>query len=341
VSLRLEAREFPLRTRHAFVLSRGGTERWRNVVVRIDEDGLEGWGEAAPRDYYGQTPEACLEALRSWSGGSSEDIGTLIGSFQGPAPARAALDIALHDLQARRRGLTVTGLLGDLHGLEPGPVPPTSFTIAIDAPEAMAERAREAAEYPILKVKLGTGRDLEIVEAVRSASGAEIRVDANNAWTVEETRAMAERLHALGVSLIEQPLPAADLDGYRELRGSLPLPVIADESCRTLADVEKMADLVDGINIKLSKAGGLAEAARMVRAAREHDLRVMIGCFIESSLGCTAAACLAPFADYLDLDGAALLAGDPFEGLSIPGGRIEMPEGPGLGVQPRPGFAFP
>jgi L-alanine-DL-glutamate epimerase-like enolase superfamily enzyme len=341
VSLRIEARRLPLRTRHPFVISRGGSDLWPNVVVRLEEGGLEGWGEGAPRDYYGATPEACLEALRSWRAGPSDDIGTRIDAFQGPAPARAALDIALHDLLARRRGLGVTDLLCDLHRLEPGPVPPTSFTIAIDTPEAMAARAAEAAGYPILKIKLGTARDLAMVEAVRSAAPARIRVDANNAWTVEETRLMAERLQAMGVQLIEQPLPAGDLEGYRQLHGTLPLPVFADESCRTLADVEKMAGLVDGINIKLSKSGGLTEAARMIKAARGHGLQVMVGCFIESSLGCTAAACLAPFADHLDLDGAALLAEDPFEGLRIPGGRIEMPEGPGLGVRSIAGFAAP
>jgi L-alanine-DL-glutamate epimerase-like enolase superfamily enzyme len=201
----------------------------------------------------------------------------------------------------------------------------------------MREKVREAAAYRILKVKVGTPHDREILEAIRAeASDAVIRVDANTAWTVKEAIAALPMLHEMGVEFVEQPLAPTDLDGLRVLREHSPIPIIADESCVGLSDVAKLVGVVDGINIKLAKCGGLREAIRMVHTARAHGMLVMLGCMVETTVGVAAAVQLAPLCDYLDLDGAALLENDPFTGPGIgPDGSIRFNQEPGLGVSMR------
>jgi L-alanine-DL-glutamate epimerase-like enolase superfamily enzyme len=224
-----------------------------------------------------------------------------------------------------------------LWGLNPHGAPPSSFTIGI-APsmQELTARVQEAAAYPILKIKLGTDTDGEIMKTVRAAAPDKvIRVDANAAWDVRQALAMIEMLAGHGVEYVEQPLAAHDIDGLRFVRERSPLPLIADESCVVATDIPRLVGAVDGINIKLSKCGGLREALAMIAVARAHGLRVMAGCMIETSLGISAAAHLAPLLDYADLDGAALLADDPYRGATIEGGRIRIPDAPGLGVVPR------
>jgi L-alanine-DL-glutamate epimerase-like enolase superfamily enzyme len=192
---------------------------------------------------------------------------------------------------------------------------------------------KDAAAYPILKVKLGTDRDADIVRAVRRAAPDKtVRVDANAAWAVKQALQMIDVLVEHGVEFVEQPVQARDIDGLRYVRERSKLPVIADESCVTSADIPRLIGAVDGINIKLSKCGGLREALRMIAAARAHGLLVMAGCMVETSLGVTAAAHFAPLLDFADLDGAALLRDDPHIGATIDGGVIRLPDGPGLGV---------
>jgi L-alanine-DL-glutamate epimerase-like enolase superfamily enzyme len=226
-------------------------------------------------------------------------------------------------------------------GLDPARAPRSSFTIAI-APddETLAERVRAAAEYPVLKVKLGSAegiaRDQRIIRVVREAAPqAILRVDANAAWTPKSALLMAGVLAELGVEFIEQPLPAHDVEGMRFVRERSPLPIVADESCVIASDIPKLIGAVDGINIKLAKCGGLREALRMIATARSHGLLVMCGCMIETSLGISAAAHLAPLLDCADLDGAALLSDDPYIGATIAGGVIRLPDAPGLGVVKR------
>jgi L-alanine-DL-glutamate epimerase-like enolase superfamily enzyme len=330
------ARLLELRTRHTFTIARGGSAQWKNVTLELREGDLCGRGEGAPRSYYSETPEAALAWLTARGAGDSwpaspEDL----RRESGPASARCALDLALHDLWAQRDGVPLHEWLGARYGLRAqARWPRTSFTIGIDAPEKVREKTLEAASYPILKVKLGSSDDLALLAAIRSVSKAVLRVDANAAWSVEQTLDLSSRLVELGIELVEQPLPKQDLAGYRALRGKIALPIYADESCVGPEDVEKLADAVDGINIKLSKCGGLEPACRMIRRARELGLHVMVGCFIESSLGITAAAHLAPFVDVLDLDGAALLAEDPYRGASIPRGEIRLPHASGIGAVP-------
>ncbi|MGH7534991.1 MAG: dipeptide epimerase, partial [Gemmatimonadales bacterium] len=245
--------------------------------------------------------------------------------------ARSALSAALHDLVGKRLGVPVYRLWG----LDPSRAPRSTFTIGVDTPERIRAKVLEAEQYPILKVKLGTDRDVEILRTIRDATSKELRVDANCGWTVKQALRMLPVLAEFGVTVLEQPLPPQELDGLATITRRADIPVIADESCETAADIPPLVGKVDGINIKLAKCGGLREAVRMIAIARAHGLMVMVGCMIESSLGITAAAHFTPLVDFVDLDGAALLADDPFVGATIDGGQVCLPDGPGLGVRRR------
>lgn len=329
-------------TRHPFVIARGGSSAHRVVWARlVDADGAEGWGEAAPSRFYGETAESVVAALQqfaplladadAWSIEAIER--TLERALRWNAAARCAVSAALHDLAAKRLGVP----LWRLWGLDPATAPTSSFTIGI-APddETLRARVREAAGYPILKVKLGTPRDAEVLRIVRAeAPAAQLRVDANAAWSAKQALQMLDVLTEVGVDLLEQPLPAHDIDGLRFVRERSPIAVVADESCLVASDIPRLAGAVDGVNIKLAKCGSLREALRMIAVARAHGLRVMCGCMIETTLGIAAAAHFAPLLDDADLDGAALLADDPFDGPGIPGGRVALGDAPGLGVTRR------
>jgi len=254
-----------------------------------------------------------------------------IGRLPGEMAAKCAIDGALHDLAGKLCGLPVWRMFG----LDPLP-PPTSYTISIDTIEGTADRARRASGYHALKIKVGGPGDLERVRVVRDAApNALIRVDADEAGSVERTEEISPGLAALNVELIEQPLPAGDTDGYRELHAAgLPLPIVLDESCHTLPDVGRAGGLADGVNIKLTKSGGIREAHRMVHAARALGLKVMLGCMNESSLGIAAAAQISPLVDVVDLDGHLLNANDGFTGLGFADGAVVPSDRPGLGVTP-------
>ncbi len=341
--MRLTATLVPLTTHHPFIIARGGSARWETVWVTLtDRDGLEGWGEAAPSRFYGETAAtvmAALEVLRpvladaaSWSLDAIE--AAMAQALRGNPAARVAVSAALHDLHAKRLGAP----LWKVWGLSPARAPRSSYTIAIAALEVVRQRVLEAAAYPILKVKLGSSQDEALIRTVREAAPDKIlRVDANCAWTPKRALAIIPLLAELGVEFVEQPLPPEDIAGLRFVRERSPLPVIADESCLVAADIPRLIGAVDGINLKLAKCGSLLEARRIIDVARAHHLRVMAGCMIESSLGITAAAHLAPLLDDADLDGAALVADDPFVGATIHGGEIVLPETPGLGVTRRVG----
>ncbi|HVJ99654.1 MAG TPA: dipeptide epimerase [Gemmatimonadales bacterium] len=337
--LRMEIEVLELRTKHPFIIARGGQSDYRTVWVRLkDGDGNEGWGEAAPTKFYGETTETVLAALDTYGAHLPDDPFDLEEAerrweellHRNPA-ARAALSSALHDLVGKRLGVP----LYRLWGLDPTKAPRSTFTIGIDQPEKMRAKVREAEQYPILKIKLGTDRDVEILRTIRDTTDREIRVDANCGWTLKQTVRMLPVLEEFGVTVLEQPLPAEQLDGLGEVRRRADIPVIADESCETAADIPPLVGKVDGINIKLAKCGSLREAIRMIAIARAHGMTVMVGCMIESSIGITAAAHFTPLVDIVDLDGAALLADDPFVGATIDGGQVSLPAGPGLGVRRR------
>ena len=337
--LRLGTQVITLKTRHPFVIARGGSSDYRVVWVRLaDADGVEGWGEADPSAYYGETADTVLAALGNLEPhlpADPFDLEQAEARFAQLAPnsaaARAALSAALHDLVGKRLGQP----LWRLWGLDPARAPRSSFTIALDTPERMREKVIEASSYPILKIKLGTDRDEEILKAIRDATDKPIRVDANAGWTRERAFRMLPVLRDFGVEFVEQPLPPRDLEGIAALRRQGVLPVIVDESCVVATDVPRVAGAADGINIKLAKCGSLREALRMVAAARAQGMLVMVGCMIESSLGITAAAHFTPLLDAADLDGAALTVNDPFRGATIEGGQICLPTEPGLGVRRR------
>jgi L-Ala-D/L-Glu epimerase len=327
-----------LRTKHAFTIARGGGSEHRVVIAKItDSDGAFGLGEANPSRYYGENPDTVSVVLDqfaeilgradAWSLEAIEhEMGRL---WRGNGSAKSAVSAALYDLMGKRLGVP----LYKLWGLDPAAAPKTSFTIGVAPEEELRRKLREAAEYPILKVKLGTPDDEEIIRIVREEAPDKIlRVDANAGWTPKQALDMIVLLADQGVEFVEQPLPPENLEGMRFVRDRSPLPIIADESCLVASDIPRLAGVVDGINIKLAKCGGPREALRMVAIARAHDMRVMMGCMIETSVGITAAAHLAPLLDYADLDGAALLAADPYRGATIAGGVIAIPSGPGLGV---------
>jgi L-Ala-D/L-Glu epimerase len=327
-----------LRTKHTFTIARGGSSEFRVVLVTVtDADGATGVGEADPSRFYGEYADTVpvalaqfapiLEQADAWSLEAIEAEMNL--KMHGNAAAKSAVNSALLDLMGKRLGTP----LYRLWGLDPAAAPKSSFTIAIAEESELRAKVREAKDYPILKVKLGTDRDEEIIRVIREeAPGKILYVDANCAWTPKHALRMIETLVDYDVEFVEQPLPPTDPEGLRFVRDRSPLPIIADESCLVASDIPKLAGVVDGINIKLAKCGGPREAIKMAAVARAHGMLVMMGCMIETSVGITAAAHLAPLLDYADLDGAALVANDPYRGATIERGVIGIPTGSGLGV---------
>lgn len=337
--MKLTWETFTIAAKHPFKISRGVKQSVDRVWVRIAADGLEGWGEADPNRYYGETAGtvvSALEQMRPVIEGAADpdrleaverDLRAAIGHN---GSAHAAVNAALCDLAGKRAGMP----LWKMWGLDPADAPPSSFTIGLDEPEVVRAKVVEAAQYPILKVKLGTDRDEEILTTIcdAAAPGTTIRVDANAAWTARGAIDRIAMLADYGVEFVEQPLPPTDREGYRFLHSRSALPIIVDESCVDSASIPGLVGLADGINIKLSKCGGPREALRMIHTARSCGLQVMMGCMLESSLGIAPAAHLASLLDYADLDGAALLASDPFTGPGLDGPRILVGDEPGLGV---------
>jgi L-alanine-DL-glutamate epimerase-like enolase superfamily enzyme len=332
-----------------FGISRGVTRETENVVVRIGDGEHVGYGAAAPSAYYGETPgtvEGVLPDLLEIV--EAVDDAHAVGLVhrrmdalvkRNPA-AKAAVDVALHDLAAKRVGLPLYRHLG----LDPTGVRTSSVTVSLSDPDRMRERAMEAVEagYDCLKVKLGSDpdRDRETLEAVREAAPrATIRVDANAAWTAKEAVAKSEWLKAAGVEFVEQPTPAGESEGHRHVHARGALPVAVDESCERASDVPPIADRADVVVVKLMKCGGIAPALLQIHAARAHGLEVMLGCMLETNLSIAAAAHLVPLSDYVDLDGSLLLESDPYDGLPIPGGRLDPTtfEQPGTGARPAEG----
>jgi len=331
--MKLTWKPLTLELRTTFRIAHGADDRRENVLTRLDE----GIGEAAAVKYHGETQAGIVAYLAR----VADDIGKCDDPFLmedilarlplGSNAARAAIDLALHDVWGKRIGQPLYRLLG----LDPTRAPLTSFTIAMDEPAAMAQRAQES-RLPILKIKVGGANDEAMLAAIRRATNAKLRVDANAGWTREQAAAMIPRLAQYDVELVEQPLAVGDLEGLRWLRAQkFGVPIFADESVKTARDVAAHAGAVDGVVIKLMKTGGIREALRAIHTARALDLQVMLSCMIESSVGVTAAAHLAPLCDYADLDGPLLIRNDRFNGIRYDGARMILPEGAGLGVVER------
>jgi len=332
----LAVRAFALPLRHPFTISRGTVEVQDTVVVQLHEGGCFGYGEATTNPYYGATVEslrrriaAAAPLLRGVAADDLDAVLAAIGSALGDDTfARCALDMAAHDLWAKRQDRP----LHRLWGLDPAAGPASNYTIGIDTPERMVRKLAEVPEWPIYKIKLGTDRDLEIIRELRRHTDKPFRVDANCGWSVKQAIDFSGPLADLGVEFIEQPLAAED-PGMEEVRRHSALPVFADESCGVEADVDACAGRFHGINIKLVKCGGLAPARRMVARARELGLDVMCGCMTESTVGISALAQIVPQLDFVDMDGAALLASDIASGVVVEGGLRRYPDLAGTGVE--------
>lgn len=332
----LAIRAFALPLRHPFTISRGTVEVQDTVVVQLHERGCFGYGEATTNPYYGATVEsltrrisAAAPLLRGVAADDLDAVLAAIGSALGDDTfGRCALDMAAHDLWAKRQDRP----LHRLWGLDPAAGPASNYTIGIDTPERMVRKLAEVPEWPIYKIKLGTDRDLEIIRELRRHTDKPFRVDANCGWSVKQAIDFSGPLADLGVEFIEQPLAAED-PGMEEVRRHSALPVFADESCGAEADVDACAGRFHGINIKLVKCGGLAPARRMIARARQLGLDVMCGCMTESTIGISALAQIVPQLDFVDMDGAALLASDIASGVVVEGGLRRYPDRPGTGVE--------
>ena len=332
-SLETRIREITVHTRRAFAIARSSADAFERVVLEVEAGGTTGRGEAAPTRYYGQDAAGVAEALRSVEIQDPWDIeGTLAGNDHLPPTALASLDAALHDHAAKKLGVPVYRLLGLAR-----PEPASAYTLGIADLDTTVEEAKRLTSFPILKMKVGSREDVETVRAVAEFSSAEIWVDANEAFSPDEAPEVVTELKGMGVGMIEQPVPASAGPAAlkRASEAAHPVPVIADESAIAARGVPRLAGCVSGVNVKLAKCGGVRRALEMIHTARSLGMTVMLGCMVETSLGISAAAHLSGLFDFVDLDGAMLLADDPFEGPVYENGRILLPEAPGLGVQPR------
>ena len=331
----LKIHTFDLPLKHEFTISRESRTVQETVIVELADGGHSGFGEATTNPYYNvtvSTMSSALERVRPLLGGDLEDPSDLWGQL---APhleenpfALCALDQAAWDLWGKKKCKPVY----QLWCLDPADAPLSNFTIGIDQVDVMVAKLLEVPDWPIYKIKLGTSADLEIIRELRRHTKAPFRVDANCGWNVEETLGNAPELEELGVEFIEQPLPAEDWQGNQRLFEESPLPIIADESCIAEKDVSGCHGKFHGINIKLVKCGGLTPALRMINQARSLGMKTMVGCMTESTVGISAIAQLAPLLDYVDMDGAALLARDIATGVVVDRGKCIFPAVAGNGV---------
>jgi L-Ala-D/L-Glu epimerase len=345
--MHLKVDSFTVHKRFPLTISRGTTAQSTNVWVRLEHDGVEGWGEASPFSTgdHPQTSEVIVRSLQQimpllapMSPWNRQQIEQLLHHQALPSAARAAIDMALQDWMGKSLGVP----LWQLWGLDRAHIKPTSVTIGINTPEGAQQRVQDWLEFTdvrVLKVKLGNPLGIEadqvMFKAVREQAPGiqQISIDANGGWSLEDATLMSHWLAEQGVTYIEQPLVRGQEDQLIQLSTASPLPIFVDESCWVSQDIPRLADRVQGINIKLMKSGGLTEALRMIHTARAFNLQVMLGCYSDSALSNTAAAHLAPLADYLDLDSHLNLVDDPFQGALIQDGILQLSLKPGLGVQ--------
>jgi L-alanine-DL-glutamate epimerase-like enolase superfamily enzyme len=341
----LSSRLLRLDLKHTWTISRASVDYHDNIFVYLEHEGITGIGEASFSRRYGESLASLQEVIASAKPILAQanplhfvEIGEALQQLcSGQNSAKAALNMALMDWVGKKFGLP----LFRLWGLNPEKTPLSSFTIGIDTPEMMQRKIREAEEFPILKIKLGTARDEEIVRAAREVTDKPLRVDANEGWkSREEALEKICWLEQFDIEFVEQPMPAGRLDEVHWLRQQLQqrrvaMPLFADEDSKSSRDLPALAGVYDGINIKLMKSGGLQEALRMIHLSRALGLKIMLGCMIESSVAISAAAHLAPLVEYADLDGHLLIRNDPFVGVQMQRGKMTLPEAPGLGVRER------
>lgn len=343
---RLHLRFFPyeLKLRHTFTVATYSRTTTPDVQVELSYDGLTGYGEASMPQYLGQTVESVSRFLSKVDLSQFSDpyqtddiLAYIDGLSDGDTAAKAAVDIALHDLVGKMLGAPWY----KIWGLNAAKAPSTTFTIGIDTPEVVKEKTEEcAAKFNILKVKLGRENDKEMIETIRSVTNLPIAVDVNQGWhNKEQALDMIKWLHERGIVMVEQPMPKEQQADIAWLTERSPLPIFADEAIQRLKDIPKVENAYTGINIKLMKCTGMREAWKMVNYARARGLKVMVGCMTETSCAVSAAAQLAPAVDFADLDGNLLIANDRFDGMQVVKGKITLPDRPGIGVKPLSGQA--
>ena len=336
--LKLSFKPNELKLRHAFNLARNSRTTTPDVLVQLEYDGIVGYGEASMPPYLGESIESVTKFLGNLDLGQFNDpfrIEEILSYVDGTAPdnraAKASVDIALHDLLGKIMGQPWYRIWG----LSPEKTPNTSFTIGIDKADVVRQKVDEAAPYKVIKVKMGLDNDKELVEIIRSKTDKPLCVDANQGWTdKEKSLDMCHWLKERGCMFVEQPFDKKMIDERAWLRERSPLPIIADEFCQRIPDVMRAYQVYDGINIKLMKSTGLHEAYKMAVLAKSLGMKLMIGCMTETSCAISAAAQLAPMADWVDLDGNLLIANDSFDGVKVVDGKITLTDKPGIGATP-------
>ena len=337
--LRMSFEPYELQLRHVFTVSSYSRKTTPGVQVRIDYQGITGYGEASMPPYLGQSVETVTAFLRKVDLTRFNDpfclediLGYVDSLSPGDSAAKAAVDIALHDLVGKLLGAPWYRIWG----LDPSKAPDTTFTIGIDTPEVVREKTRECADrFNILKVKVGLDNDKEMIRTIREITDLPIAVDANQGW---KDRSMAlDEIYWLkenGIVMVEQPMPKERIDDNAWITERSPLPIFADEAIQRLADIPSVKGAYHGINIKLMKCTGMREAWKMLNYARAEGMKVMIGCMTETSCAVSAAAQLSPAVDFADLDGNLLISNDLFDGMKVKAGRIVLPDRPGIGILP-------
>lgn len=336
----ISARSVRLTLRHTWTTVMSSSAHRDVCYVDFARDGIVGHGEGAPIPRYHETAEGAIAAVGKLrplvEGGDPWQFAAILDRVMAALPgeyaAKAAIDLALTDWVTGRLGVPLYRYLG----LDPRAIAPTSMSIGIDSPEVTRKKVQEAAGFQVLKIKVGLDSDEQTIAAVRSVSGQRLRVDANEGWRDRDVAlAKLKWLATQGVEFVEQPLPAAQAEDQRWLRGKSPLPLFADEACLRADSIPALASLYDGVVVKLDKCGGIWPALRMIHVARAHGMKILLGCMVSSSVTITAAAHLAPLVDYVDLDGNLLIANDPYVGVTVQAGRLILPDRPGLGLVAR------
>jgi L-alanine-DL-glutamate epimerase-like enolase superfamily enzyme len=329
---------YDLQLKHTFTIANSSRKSTPDMLTCIEFDGIRGYGEASMPPYLGESHETATKFLSSLDLSQfkdpflMDDILAYVDSVMpGNCAAKAAVDIALHDLVGKIMGQPWY----KIWGFDPADSPNTSFTIGMDTPEVVKQKVAEAAPYKILKVKLGQATDKEMIETIRSVTDKPLCVDVNQGWT-DKSKAlgMIHWLKEKGVVFVEQPMSKTAIDEIAWLTANSPLPIIGDEAVQRLADVIKAKDVYSGINIKLMKCTGMREAHKMLTLAKSLGMKVMIGCMTETSCAVSAAAQLSPKADWADLDGNLLISNDPYSGVKVVNGKITLADQPGIGIKP-------
>lgn len=332
MTLRLILEPLALRLKHPFAIARGSEEIARTVVYRLRWDEIEALGECAPSARYHESIESIAEHFATHPIDHETSPYRLDALLEGrPPAARCGLDLALHDAIGKDLGRPLWQLLG----LDPEKTPLTSFTIGIAPIDEMLAKVREAGDPPILKIKLGTGGEIDAIAAIRNVYTGTLRIDANEGWTVERAITLLRELERYEIEFCEQPIAAGQPEKLRYIRERTRIPIVVDEDSKDARDLAALIGCIDGINVKLVKCGGIRAALAMIHTARALGMKIMLGCMVESAICTTAAAHLSPLVDWADLDGPFLTAADPFSGVRYRDGKLILPDSPGLGVRER------